>query len=111
DVGSGKTIIAIIAMYKAVMNGYQAAMMAPTEILATQHYESISRTLDGYKIKCELLVGSISKKKKEQILEELKAGKIDIIIGTHAIIQDNIDFDNLGLVVTDEQHRFGVGHR
>lgn len=111
DVGSGKTIIAIIAMYKAVLNGYQAAMMAPTEILATQHYESISKTLDKYNINCKLLVGSISKKKKDHILEELKEGKIDIIIGTHAIIQDNIEFDKLGLVITDEQHRFGVGHR
>lgn len=111
DVGSGKTIVAIIAMYKAVLNGYQAAMMAPTEILATQHYESISKIMEKYNINCKLLVGSISKKNKELILEELKEGRIDIVIGTHAIIQDNIEFDKLGLVITDEQHRFGVGHR
>lgn len=111
DVGSGKTIVAIAAMYKAVVNGYQAAMMAPTEILASQHYESISRILDRYNINCKLLVGSITKKKKDIILDELKKGEIDIIIGTHAIIQDNIEFDKLGLVITDEQHRFGVGHR
>lgn len=111
DVGSGKTIIAIAAMYNAVLNGYQAAMMAPTEILATQHYESISETLKKYNINCKLLVGSITKKKKERILEELKEGQIDIIIGTHAIIQDAIEFEKLGLVITDEQHRFGVGHR
>lgn len=111
DVGSGKTILAIIAMFKAVLNGYQAAMMAPTEILATQHFESISKTLENYNINCKLLVGSISKKNKEIILRELKDGKIDIVIGTHAIIQENIEFDRLGLVITDEQHRFGVGHR
>lgn len=111
DVGSGKTIVAIVAMYKAILNGYQAAMMAPTEILATQHYESISKALGEYNINCKLLVGSLSKKKKEEILEELREGQIDIIVGTHAIIQDNIEFDKLGLVITDEQHRFGVGHR
>lgn len=111
DVGSGKTIVAIIAMYKAILNGYQAAMMAPTEILATQHYESISKALSRYNINCKLLVGSLSKKKKEEILEELRGGQIDLIVGTHAIIQDNIEFDRLGLVITDEQHRFGVGHR
>lgn len=111
DVGSGKTIVAIIAMYKAVLNGYQAAMMAPTEILATQHYESIERVLSTYNIKCQLLVGSLSKKKKEAILEDLENGNIDVLVGTHAIIQDNIEFQKLGLVITDEQHRFGVGHR
>ena len=111
DVGSGKTIVAIIAMYKAVLNGYQAAMMAPTEILARQHYESISGVLNGYGIKCKLLVGSLTKKNKIEIQNQLLDGKIDIIVGTHAIIQDDISFDKLGLVITDEQHRFGVGHR
>lgn len=111
DVGSGKTIVGIISMYKAVLSGYQAAMMAPTEILATQHYESISNILDKYDIKCELLVGSLSVKKKEQVLKDLKDGVIDIIVGTHAIIQENVEFYRLGLVITDEQHRFGVKQR
>ncbi len=111
DVGSGKTIVGIIAMYKAVLCGYQAAMMAPTEILATQHFESISNILKPYEIRCELLVGSLSKKKKNQILESLKNGEIDIIVGTHAIIQEGVDFHRLGLAITDEQHRFGVKQR
>lgn len=111
DVGSGKTIVGIIAMYKAVLSGYQAAMMAPTEILAAQHYESISKFLSDYGIKCELLVGSLSKKRKDEILQDLKAGKIDILVGTHALIQENVEFQRLGLVITDEQHRFGVKQR
>ena len=111
DVGAGKTIVGVIAMYKAVTSGYQAAMMAPTEILATQHFESLSSLFKPYNIRCELLVGSINKKKKEQILQDLKEGKIDIILGTHAIIQDNVEFYRLGLTITDEQHRFGVKQR
>lgn len=111
DVGSGKTIIGVIAMYKAIISGYQAAMMAPTEILARQHYESISKTLKGSGVKCELLVGSLSKKNKDRILEDLKTGNIDILVGTHALIQEGVDFQNLGLVITDEQHRFGVNQR
>lgn len=111
DVGSGKTIIAVLAMLKACKSGYQAVMMAPTEILATQHYESIVQLFEEYDIKCELLVGNISKKKKSAILEEIKSGDIDVLIGTHAIIEDNVDFHNLGLVITDEQHRFGVRQR
>lgn len=111
DVGSGKTIVAIISMYKAVISGFQAAMMAPTEILATQHYESLSGIFNQYNIKCELLVGSITKKKKDEILQSLLQGEIDIIVGTHAIIQENVEFQRLGLVITDEQHRFGVKQR
>ncbi len=111
DVGSGKTIVGIISMYKAVLSGYQAAMMAPTEILAAQHFESISKVFEGSNIKCKLLVGSLSKKNKDLILEDLKEGRIDIIVGTHALIQDSVQFQNLGLVITDEQHRFGVKQR
>lgn len=111
DVGSGKTVISIIAAYKAVKSGYQAAIMAPTSILATQHLESFSQMLSKYGIRCELLISSVTKKKKEEILEELQNGKIDILIGTHAILEENVVFKDLGLVVTDEQHRFGVRQR
>jgi len=111
DVGSGKTIVAIIAAYKAVKSGYQMAIMAPTSILATQHLESFETILSKYGIKCELLLGSTSKKKKENILERLKNGEIDILIGTHSLLEENVVFKNLGLVVTDEQHRFGVRQR
>lgn len=111
DVGSGKTIVAILAMYKAVLSGYQAVMMAPTEILARQHFETISKFFLDYDIKCELLIGSISPKKKEDILINLKDGRIDILIGTHAVIQENVEFFRLGLAITDEQHRFGVKQR
>ena len=111
DVGSGKTIVAIIAAYKAVKSGYQMAIMAPTSILATQHLESFETILSKYNIKCELLLGSTTKKKKEDILERLKNGEIDIIIGTHSLLEENVVFKNLGLVITDEQHRFGVRQR
>ena len=111
DVGSGKTVISIIAAYKAVRSGYQAAIMAPTGILAEQHLESFSSLLNNLGIKCELLVSNISKKRKEDILKRLQEGKIDILIGTHAILEPNVIFKNLGLVVTDEQHRFGVKQR
>jgi len=111
DVGSGKTIVAIIAAYKAVKSGYQMAIMAPTSILASQHLESFEAVLSKYGIKCELLLGSTSKKKKEDILERLKNGEIDILIGTHSLLEENVVFKNLGLVVTDEQHRFGVRQR
>ena len=111
DVGSGKTIVAMIAAYKAVKSGYQMAMMAPTSILASQHMVNFEKVLSKYNIKCELLLGSTSKKKKEDILERLKNGDIDIIIGTHSLLEENVVFKNLGLVVTDEQHRFGVRQR
>ena len=111
DVGSGKTVIAMCSAYKAVKCGYQATIMAPTAILATQHLENFQNILRELDIKCELLVSGISKKKKEQLLERLANGDIDILIGTHAIIEENVVFKNLGLVVTDEQHRFGVKQR
>ena len=99
------------AAYKAVKCGYQVAIMAPTAILASQHLESFNEILEKYKIKCELLIGSVTKKKKEEILEKLKNGEIDVLIGTHALLEENVVFKNLGLVVTDEQHRFGVRQR
>ena len=111
DVGSGKTIVAMCAAYKAVKSGYQAAIMAPTAILATQHMENFQKMLENLNIRCELLVSGITKKKKEEILDKLAQGDIDILIGTHAIIEENVIFKNLGLVVTDEQHRFGVKQR
>lgn len=111
DVGSGKTIVSIVSAYKAVKSGYQVAMMAPTSILATQHMKNFTNILEKYKIKCELLLGNTSKKKKEEILERLKNGEIDVIIGTHSLLEENVVFQNLGLVVTDEQHRFGVRQR
>lgn len=111
DVGSGKTIVAIIAMMKSYYSGYQSVMMAPTEILAKQHYESITEAFKNYEIKCELLVGSMKSKKKKEILEQIKNKEIDIVIGTHAIIQEGVEFDKLGLAITDEQHRFGVRQR
>ena len=111
DVGSGKTIVSIIAAYKTVKSGYQMAMMAPTSILAMQHMVNFENILSKYGIKCELLLGSTTKKKKVDILERLKNGEIDIIIGTHSLLEENVVFNNLGLVVTDEQHRFGVRQR
>lgn len=111
DVGSGKTVVACTAAYKCVKSGYQAVIMAPTAILAAQHLETFNGLLEGTGIRCELLVGSVTKKNKELLLERLKNGEIDILIGTHAVFEDNVEFKNLGLVVTDEQHRFGVRQR
>ncbi len=107
----GKTIVALMAAYKAVKSGYQAVIMAPTAILATQHLETFNQILQDTGIQCELLVSGISKKKKEAILERLQKGEIDILIGTHAVLENNVIFSKLGLVVTDEQHRFGVRQR
>lgn len=111
DVGSGKTVVAMIAAYKAVKSGYQATIMAPTAILASQHLESFQGILNELGIRSELLISSVTKKKKTEILERLQNGEIDILIGTHAILEENVVFKNLGLVVTDEQHRFGVKQR
>lgn len=111
DVGSGKTVVALISAYKAVKSGYQAVIMAPTAILAIQHLESFNDILKDSGIRCELLISGITKKKKEDILERLKNGEIDILIGTHAVLEENVVFNKLGLVVTDEQHRFGVRQR
>lgn len=111
DVGSGKTIVSILATYKAVKSGYQVAIMAPTSILAVQHLKSFENILSAYGIRCKLLVGSTTVKNKKIILEDLKAGNIDVIIGTHTLIEEKVEFKNLGFVVTDEQHRFGVKQR
>lgn len=111
DVGSGKTVVAMIAAYKAVKSGYQVAVMAPTTILAMQHIENFNSVLNKFGIKCEVLVSNISPKRKAELLERLKTGDIDILIGTHALIQENVEFSKLGLVITDEQHRFGVKQR
>lgn len=111
DVGSGKTAVAMCAAFKAVRSNYQAAVMVPTAILATQHYQNFKKTMDKFDIRCELLISGMAKKQKEKILEEVKQGKIDIIIGTHALLQENVEFNKLGLVITDEQHRFGVRQR
>ena len=111
DVGSGKTVVSIIASYKAVKSGYQVAIMAPTTILASQHIVNFNKILEQYGIKCELLISSLTKKQKETVLNKLKNGEIDIIIGTHALLEENVEFKKLGLVVTDEQHRFGVKQR
>lgn len=107
----GKTIVSIIAAYKAVKSGYQMTIMAPTAILATQHMEEYTKVLEPFGIRCELLISGIAKKKKEDILQRLANGEIDILIGTHAILEENVVFKNLGFVVTDEQHRFGVRQR
>lgn len=107
----GKTIVSIIAAYKAVTSGYQMTIMAPTAILASQHMEEYKKVLEPLGITCELLTSGITKKKKEAILERLANGEIDVLIGTHAILEENVVFRNLGLVVTDEQHRFGVRQR
>ena len=111
DVGSGKTVVAMISAYKAVKSGYQVAVLAPTAILATQHLENFQKILKKFNIRCELLISGITKKKKTEILERLQNGEIDILIGTHAMLEENVTFKNLGLVVTDEQHRFGVKQR
>ncbi len=111
DVGSGKTIVSIIGMYANYLSGYQSALMAPTEILATQHYNTIKDLFKNYDINICLLTGSVLKKDKTIIYEKLKSGEIDIIIGTHALIQDEVEYKALGFVITDEQHRFGVNQR
>ena len=111
DVGSGKTVVALLALASAVLNGYQGALMAPTEILASQHYDSFKEILERFNIKSELLVGSLTKKQKEKVLEKVKNQEVDILIGTHALIEDKVEFKNLGIVITDEQHRFGVRQR
>ncbi|NLM11883.1 MAG: ATP-dependent DNA helicase RecG [Clostridiaceae bacterium] len=111
DVGSGKTIVAVLAILLTVLNGYQAVFMVPTEILAEQHYQSILPLLENYDINIVLLTGSVSKKEKEKIKEGIKNNEYQIIIGTHALLQEDVDFARLGLVVTDEQHRFGVKQR
>lgn len=111
DVGSGKTIISIIAAYINHLAKYQTALMAPTEVLAYQHYDTVKTILESSNIRVALLVGSMKKKEKDEIVQKLENGKIDFIIGTHALLSENVIFKNLGLVITDEQHRFGVNQR
>ena len=111
DVGTGKTLVALMSMLIALDNGYQACIMAPTEILAAQHYETMTRLLFGMNVRVELLTGSIKGKKREEILHNLLTGDVDILIGTHAVLEDTVHFSSLGMVVIDEQHRFGVAQR
>ncbi|KAK2202745.1 ATP-dependent DNA helicase RecG [Clostridioides difficile] len=111
DVGSGKTVVALLALANCVLNGYQGALMAPTEILAGQHYISLTESLKDFGINVGLLIGSLTKKQKDTVLEQIRNNEIDILIGTHALIEDKVEFNNIGLVITDEQHRFGVMQR
>ncbi len=111
DVGSGKTIVSVIAAYINHLAKYQTALMAPTEVLAYQHYENIKSILSGTNMRIDILVGSMKKKEKDEVVEKLAKGKIDFLIGTHALLSENVIFKNLGLVITDEQHRFGVNQR
>lgn len=111
DVGSGKTIIALLAAYANYLSGYQTAIMVPTEILATQHYQESKKLLGNYGLNIELLTSNTNKKEKDRIYEELSSGKTNLIIGTQSLIQKDINFHNLGLIITDEQHRFGVNQR
>lgn len=111
DVGSGKTVVAAIGLYASVTAGFQGALMVPTEILAEQHAESLKNLLEPFSVRCELLTSSVKGKRRKEILKELEEGKIDILIGTHALIQDEVTFYRLGFVITDEQHRFGVEQR
>lgn len=111
DVGSGKTLVALMSMLIAVDNGYQACLMAPTEILATQHYEGLRTMVEPLGVRIELLTGSVTKKRRAPILEGLLTGEVNLLIGTHALLEDTVHFANLGFVVIDEQHRFGVEQR
>lgn len=111
DVGSGKTVVAEIALLAAVKSGYQGALMVPTEVLAVQHFEDMQKRFEGMEINICLLTGSVSVKDKRKIYEDIKSGRCDIVVGTHAIIQEGVQFKSLGLVITDEQHRFGVKQR
>lgn len=111
DVGCGKTVVALVIMLYMAENGYQSAMMAPTEILAIQHYKNVASEYSKLNVRVELLTSSVKGKKKEKLLEDIKEGKVDIVIGTHSLIEDNIIFKNLALTIIDEQHRFGVEQR
>ena len=111
DVGSGKTIIAIISMYMNYLSGYQSTLMAPTEILANQHYETIKKLVEPLNIKVALLTGKVKSKERKQTLKDIVEGKVDMIVGTHALFTEDVIYRNLGLVITDEQHRFGVNQR
>src|SRR5690606_39513091 len=110
-VGSGKTVIALKSMLLAIDNGFQASMMAPTELLAVQHYHSIRKLLDGMDVPVALLTGSTPASERKTLLAQLKRGELPLLIGTHALIEEAVQFRQLGLVVVDEQHRFGVEQR
>ncbi|TDB50509.1 ATP-dependent DNA helicase RecG [Bacillus sp. CBEL-1] len=111
DVGSGKTVVAAVALYATVLAGHQGALMVPTEILAEQHAESLSNMLEKVQVRVGLLTGSVKGKARRELLQQVQAGEIDVLVGTHALIQDEVVYKSLGLVITDEQHRFGVGQR
>lgn len=111
DVGSGKTVIAQLAMYVSLKEGYQSVMMAPTELLAKQHFQSLTKDFEKFNIKVGLLCSSMKVAEKRDTITKLGTGEIQILVGTHAVIQPNVIFKNLGLVITDEQHRFGVNQR
>ena len=111
DVGSGKTLVGLLACVHAIENGYQSAFMAPTEILAEQHYKTACKLLNPLGIKVSLLIGSLKEKQKKEIYENLTSGETHLCIGTHALIQDRVEFKNLSLAIVDEQHRFGVDQR
>src|SRR5690606_13009978 len=111
DVGSGKTIVALLTMLLAVDNGFQACLMAPTEILAKQHFQSIRELLQEMPVSVELLTGSTKSKERKSLLARLEQGEIHILTGTHAVIEDVVKFQNLGMVIVDEQHKFGVAQR
>ena len=111
DVGSGKTVVSSVALYANYLAGYQGALMAPTEILATQHYQTLSRFFENTDVRIELLTGSLSLKEKERVYQAIQSGEADIVVGTHALFQKKVVYHNLGFVITDEQHRFGVMQR
>jgi RecG-like helicase len=111
DVGSGKTIVAAIAIYAAITAGYQAALMVPTEILAEQHAQNLAHLFEGLPVNVGLLTGSLTAKQHRILEDQIRTGAINLIIGTHALIQDSVEYANLGLIITDEQHRFGVNQR
>ena len=111
DVGSGKTIVALLSCLIAIDNSYQSSIIAPTEILAQQHYNSITNSLIGLNLKIKILTGSTTKKERDVLFKDLKNGGINILIGTHAILEEKVVFKNLGLAIIDEQHRFGVAQR
>lgn len=111
DVGSGKTVVSTLAIYANFLSGYQSALMAPTEILAIQHYYGIKKILDKFNVTVDVITGSMTAKEKKSVYQKVENGEIDLLVGTHAILSDNVTFKNLGLVITDEQHRFGVNQR
>ena len=111
DVGSGKTIVALMVMLMAKDNGFQACLMAPTEILATQHYQSLEKMVNAVGMNMALLTGSTKTARRREIHEALESGELDILVGTHALLEDKVKYKNLGVAIIDEQHRFGVSQR